>query len=72
MTRRVWVLPPSWPSEPPGEDGRASGDTFTPVAEIVPRRRLPRWRPKAKKPDTTTTSTHLHPPAPHETGHHDD
>jgi hypothetical protein len=71
MARRVWVLPSSWPSEPLGEDGRTSSDTFTPVAEVVPKRRLPRLRPKAKKPDTTKASTHLDPPAGPKTGRHD-
>jgi hypothetical protein len=68
MTRRVWVLPTSWPSESPGEDGRTARDPIAPVAEVAPRRRRPRLKARAKKLDAKTSTQYVPSPPP-ETAH---
>lgn len=49
MTRRVWVLPPSLPSDPMGQGEKTPRDGGATMAHGTPRRRLPRLRTKAKK-----------------------
>jgi hypothetical protein len=44
MARRVWVLPPSWPSDPDGKDGAPEG----PHEDTEPRRGLLRHRGKER------------------------
>jgi len=56
MARRVWVLPPAGPTDPPGESAGARSREPRATSPVTERRRMFRLRPKARKPSAAGPS----------------
>jgi hypothetical protein len=57
MARRVWVLPPSWPFDPNGEDGTSSEDLASDADTEQRRRRLRHRGRERSRPRTGRSPT---------------
>jgi hypothetical protein len=65
MARRVWVLPPSWPSDPGEDNGGATPESGESVPHEDPQRLLVRLRAKRKaRADKAGSEVAATPPDP--------